>query len=91
MVLKKKKVFTFVFIFLTEVNTVCKIQINVLSFFFSFFFFLIFNLNSSFLIVAIVVRSFLIVFHDFAEGSQPVFLNVVSKAVTVVQSLERYK
>lgn len=36
---EKKKVFTFVFIFLTEVNTVCKIQINVLSSFFFFFFY----------------------------------------------------
>lgn len=77
------KVFTFVFIFITEVNIVCKIR--------ECFKFFMFNFKSSFLIVVTVVRLFLILFHDFADRSQPVFLNVVSKAVTVVQSLERYK
>lgn len=75
------KVFTFVFIFITHVNIVCKIRER-----FTFF---MFNFNSTFLSVVTVVRLFL--FHDFADRSQPVFLNVVSKAVTVVQSLERYK
>lgn len=77
------KVFTFVFIYITEVNIVCKIR--------ECFKFFMFNFNSSFLIVVTVVRLFLILFHEFADRSQPVFLNVVSKAVTVVQSLERYK
>lgn len=50
-----------------------------------------FNFISSFLIVVTVVSLFLILFHDFADRGQPVFLNVVSKAVTVVQSFERFK
>ena len=77
------KGFYFCFIFITQLNIVCKIRGR-----FKFF---MFNFNSRFLIVVTVVRLFLISFHDFADRSQPVFLNVVSKAVTVVQSLERYK
>lgn len=77
------KVFTFAFIFILEVNIVCKIR--------ECFKFFMFHFNSSFLIVVTVVRLFLILFHDFADRSQPIFFNVVSKAVTVVQSLERYK
>lgn len=44
-----------------------------------------FNFDSSFLIVVTVVRLFLNVSIIFAARSQPIFLNVVSKAVTVVQ------
>lgn len=76
------KVFTFVFIFITQVNIICKIRECFKVFFFKF------NFISSFLIVVAVVDfSFMI----FADRSQPVILNVVSKAVTVVQSLERYR
>lgn len=75
------KVFTFVFIFITQVNIICKIR-ECFKVFFKF------NFISSFLIVvAVVYFSFMI----FADRSQPVILNVVSKAVTVVQSLERYR
>jgi len=77
------KVFTFVFIFITQVNIVCKIREHFKFFMFSFI--------SSFLIVVTVVSLFIILFHDFADRNQPVFLNVVSKAVSVVQTLERYK
>lgn len=68
------KVFTFVFIFITQVNIICKIR-ECFKVFFKF------NFISSFLIVVAVVDfSFMI----FADRSQPVILNVVSKAVTVV-------
>lgn len=51
--------FTSVFIFITEVNIVCKIREP-----FKFF---MFNFNSSFLIVVSVVRLFLLAFHDFCS------------------------
>lgn len=63
------KVFTFVFIFITEVNIVCKIREH-----FKFFFML--NFKSHFLIVVTVARLSLLVFQNLLMEDNASFLNV---------------
>lgn len=62
------KVFTFVFIFITEVNIVCKIREH-----FKFF---MLNFKSHFLIVVIVARLSLLVFRNLLMEDNASFLNV---------------
>lgn len=77
------KVFTFVFIFITEVNIVCKIREP-----FKFF---MLNFKSHFLIVVIVARLYFTCVPELTHGRRCLFLNVVSEAVRLMKGINGKK